>query len=91
MVVVFDEYFHVLFQSSKPSTSLLSNVLIKLQVTLEINELLLSSYAKEKVKEALFQMVPLKSLGLDRFSACFYQTYWHIVRDEVCSTITIFS
>lgn len=54
-----------------------------------MNEALLSSYDKE-VKAALFQMAPLKSLKLNNFSACFYQPYWHVVGEEVCSTTLSF-
>lgn len=33
---------------------------------------------------ALQQMTPLKSQGPNSFSACFYQSYWHIVSEKIC-------
>lgn len=35
-------------------------------------------------------MVPLKSLGPEGFSACFYQAYWHIVGEEVREVVLKF-
>lgn len=35
-------------------------------------------------------MVPMKSPGLDRFNACFFQTYWKTIGDEVCTTMLNF-
>lgn len=36
------------------------------------------------------QMAPLKSLGLDGFSACFFQSYWYVVGNDVCKAILQF-
>lgn len=52
-------------------------------VTTEMNAKLLKKITRDDIKEALMHMVPLKSLGTDGFNADFYQSYWHIVRDEV--------
>lgn len=35
-------------------------------------------------------MTPLKSPGLDGFSACFYQAYWDIIKTEVCNIVLKF-
>lgn len=43
--------------------------------------------SRDEDMEALSQMKPLKSPSPDGFSASFYQTYWRIVGEEVCSTI----
>lgn len=37
----------------------------------------------EEIKEALFQMHPLKALGPDGLHCPFFQKYWHIVGPEV--------
>lgn len=50
-----------------------------------MNEALLRLYTKEEVKEAQVQMVPLKSPGPDGFNASFFQSYKHIVGEEVSS------
>jgi hypothetical protein len=42
------------------------------RVTLEMNTGLLQIFTQAEVEKALFQMQPLKSLGPDGFSACFY-------------------
>lgn len=44
-------------------------------------------YTNEEVKDALFQMDPLKSPDSDGFSACFYQRYCHLVRELVSSVV----
>lgn len=35
-------------------------------------------------------MASLKFLGLDSFSACFYQAYWHIIGEKVCYAVLNF-
>lgn len=42
-------------------------------------------FTTEEVQEALNQMSPLKSLGLDGFVVGFYQQHWSIVKNDVCS------
>ncbi|GMJ08752.1 hypothetical protein HRI_004544400 [Hibiscus trionum] len=41
----------------------------------------------EEIREALFQMHPSKSPGVDGFHASFYQRNWDIVGKVVCNTI----
>jgi hypothetical protein len=41
----------------------------------------------EEIEVALFQMAPLKALGPDGLNACFYQTNWTILKEEVCQVI----
>jgi hypothetical protein len=51
---------------------------------------LLQHFSREEVTFALNQMHPLKSLGLDGYSAAFYQKYWYSVRGEVCKAVLSF-
>ncbi|XP_042942922.1 uncharacterized protein LOC122277108 [Carya illinoinensis] len=52
-----------------------------------MNDRLLKNFSIAEVEEALRQMVPLKSLGPDGFGACFYQSHWNQVADEVCVAV----
>lgn len=53
------------------------------KVTAEMNSELTKTFTKEKVEMTLIQMAPLKSPSPDGFNPCFYQTYWHIVSENV--------
>lgn len=41
----------------------------------------------EEISKALNQMAPLKALGPDGFSACFFQQNWGTVHVEVCNAV----
>jgi hypothetical protein len=60
------------------------------RVTADMNVALLREYKMEEVELALSQMHPLKSLGPDSFSACFYQKSWATVKSEVNSAVLDF-
>lgn len=92
MARILTTYFKSLFHSSHPSNRLIEHCTSKVTtcVTTDMNEALLAPFTLEKIKTTLLQMAPLKSLRPDGFSACFYQSYWHNVKDEVCSTILLF-
>lgn len=55
-----------------------------------MNAQLQLQYTREEVHAELQQMAPLKSLGLDGFSACFYQSYWPIIGAEVSKAVLQF-
>jgi hypothetical protein len=57
------------------------------KVTLAMNEGLMQAFTIEEVRTALNQMAPLKALGPDGFSACFYQKNWAIVGLEVSQVV----
>jgi hypothetical protein len=61
------------------------------KVTQSMNEDLLKEFTAAEVDAALAQMHPLKSPGLDGFSACFYQRSWATVRSEVCKAVLDFT
>jgi hypothetical protein len=44
----------------------------------------------EEVEVTLGQMHPLKSLGPNGFTACFYQRSWETVKKEVCKDVLDF-
>ena len=60
------------------------------KVTDNMLEVLLGEFTAEEVKVALFQMGPTKAPGPDGMNALFYQKFWHIVGDDVVSTILNF-
>jgi hypothetical protein len=56
-------------------------------VTLEMNTELMKEFRREEINIALNQMAPLKAPGPDGFNACFFQTNWATIGDEVCSVV----
>jgi len=76
-------YFKDLFTSSNPID--FSGVLQAMDqvVTLDMNTTLLQRYNSKEVKQALFQMQPSKSPGLDGMPPFFFQKYWHIVGQDI--------
>ena len=73
IVVTAINYFQDLFTSSNPAD--FSGVLNAMDhiVTLAMNTTLLQRYSSEEVKQALFQMHPLKSPRLDGMPPFFFQ------------------
>jgi hypothetical protein len=57
------------------------------RVTPEMNCRLTRAYSHEEIREAIFQMSPLKAHGPDGYSAGFFQDNWPIVGEEVCQAI----
>lgn len=81
-----------MFQSSHPSIQTLeaSTGTVDKKVTTTMNSDLTVEFTREEIEKALKQMVTPKFSSLDDFNPRFYQTYWHIVRDEVTSVILNF-
>jgi hypothetical protein len=51
---------------------------VPVKVSPEMNAKLIAPYTEAEVKEALFQMFPTKSPGLDGFPAHFFQHHWDL-------------
>lgn len=49
----------------------------------EMNADLQVDFIVQEVKDAIFDMAPLQSLGPDGYGAIFYQTYWEEIGDKV--------
>jgi hypothetical protein len=60
------------------------------RVSKGMNNRLFCKFEVVKVNKALTQMHPLKSLGPDGFSACFYQNSWSTVLSDVCKAVLDF-
>jgi hypothetical protein len=57
------------------------------KVTATMNNCLIAAFSEKEVKEALFQMFPTKSPGLDGFPAQFFQRHWVLCGTQVTSII----
>lgn len=70
-----NNFFSQLFTTSYPS--IIEEVLafVQSRVTMNMNEELVANISIEEVRYALFQIHPLKALGLDGLLALFYQRY----------------
>lgn len=44
-------------------------------------------FSKEEIKEAVFQIRPLKALGVDGKPAYFYQRYWYIKGQDTVNAV----
>jgi hypothetical protein len=56
-------------------------------VTQEMNEKLVQPFDDTEVKQALFQMYPLKAPGPDGFPAHFFQKHWDLCGAEVTTAV----
>ena len=56
---------------------------VKSVVPDDLNQTLLLPFHREEFRTALFQMKPLKALGLDGLHALVFQQCWDIIGDEV--------
>jgi hypothetical protein len=57
------------------------------RVSASMNADLLREFSREEIEAALFQMGLYKALGPDGLNACFFQTNWPTMREEVCHVI----
>jgi hypothetical protein len=60
------------------------------QVTPKMNDMLCKEFSDEKISDALFQIGPLKALGIDGFPARFFQHNWEKVKDSVIKGVMDF-
>jgi hypothetical protein len=84
------EYFHQLFNSSRPDCVQEVVSQVDSVVTPDMNGSLLHQFSGEEIRRALFQMSPSKAPGPDGMTALFFQKYWHIVGDDVSNAILDF-
>ncbi|CAM8988566.1 unnamed protein product [Rhodiola kirilowii] len=64
--------------------------MVPVKVTSAMNQKLDDPYTINEVRAALFQMHPTKAPGMDGFSAMFYQSFWGIIKDDVCEEVLRF-
>ena len=81
------DYFSELFTTSSPTKAVEVANTVQRCIMEEMNEQLTKEFQKEEIVQAISQMHPTKAPGPDGMSALFYQKYWDIIGDDVCSII----
>lgn len=76
------KYFENIFTSTNVDEQMPDGVMFK-RITDNQKESLLHSVSEEETKAAVFAMYPEKSPGMDGLNPCFFQAYWHIVKNDV--------
>ena len=90
VVAVASDYFHTLFHASAGDQMEKCLDAVPSRVTEDMLMVLSSEFTAEEVKVALFQMGPIKAPGPNGMNALFYQKFWHIVGDDMVSTVLDF-
>lgn len=90
VVGIIKEYFQGLYQ--KPPARDFDDIisLIDSSISDECNARLVRDISREEVKQAIFQMGPLKAPGSDGFPGLFFQSYWDTVGEDVFSAVQDF-
>ena len=83
-------YFETIFHSGTCESMEECLNTVPQKMTTEMTEELMRPYSVEEVKAALFQMGSTKAPGPDGMNALFYQKFWHIVGNDVCSAVLDF-
>jgi hypothetical protein len=60
---------------------------VLVSVTASMNDKLLEAFEEGEVKQALFQMFPLKSLGSYGYPTQFFQKHWDLCGGEVTNAL----
>jgi hypothetical protein len=83
----FIDFYSNLFSSQNPRGIDECLSYLDHRVSNDMNQFLLKPFTGEEVRNAMFQMNPLKSPGPDGFSAGFYQQSWGVVGEEVTKAV----
>ena len=81
---VVEQYFQELFTSTNPTSMESVLDLLDNLITPNMNNALLQWYMSDEVRQALFQMHPSKSLGLDGMSPFFFLFFFFPEILEYC-------
>lgn len=87
------KYFTKLFTPNVCNLDYMREIIteaIEPRVTTEENEKLVTLPSPEEIKEALFSINPEKAPGPDGFSACFFQSNWAIVGEDMIKEVREF-
>ena len=83
---VFLDYFHDIF-TTNPSNMDIIFQSMRCKVTVEMNGMLDKEFTKMEIKNALDQMNPNKAPSPDGMTACFYQKFWDILRNDINNVV----
>lgn len=81
------EYFSDLFISTTPTGVHDTCSVVREKLTQEHFNWCQQNFSAQEVKEALFQMDPLKAPGPDGLPTLFFHKYWHLIGSEVNSAV----
>ena len=84
------KYFTDLFTSKEEEHKHIVEAAITPMISEENNEILISIPSANEIRAALFSIHSDKAPGPDGFSACFFQTNWETIKDEIISEIQSF-
>lgn len=87
IVGYFRDKFEELFSSSFLNFSSDLDNLLSENITDEENNELQRIPSKEEIKECVWSLHPLKSLGPESFSSIFFRSYWTTVKERVCKFV----
>jgi hypothetical protein len=59
-------------------------------ITKEMNKTLCREFSDEEVGDTLFQIGPVKALGPDGLSGCFFQRNWALMKKDVIDAVKDF-
>lgn len=79
---VIDRYFEDMF-STRAMGECLSDIIQFAEISEKQKHDLIQPIIKEEVKDAVYDMHPEKSPGMDMLNLSFFQSYWDIVRTDV--------
>ena len=84
------EHYAELFNSSNPSE--FEEVLQGIPSTISnlVNIQLIKPVTDLEIKQAIFSMFPNKAPGVDGMPPLFFQTYWHIIKNDIVHAVTSF-
>ncbi|XP_024199817.1 uncharacterized protein LOC112203016 [Rosa chinensis] len=83
------QYYTEIFSTGGTDSTAISEIIgaTSTKVTSSMNAELVMPYSDEEIKRALFQMHPSKSPGPDGMTPFFFQKYWNIVSNDVCTAV----
>lgn len=84
------EYFEYLFSDARVKDMESALSVVEPLVTWEMNNFLIQQVTDAEIKEAVFQLGPLKSPGSDGFLGLFYQKYWEGVSSQIYGVVGSF-
>lgn len=83
-------YYEQIFKAQMSDPSPVVQQVISPTITTEMNQSLIAPPSALEIKDALFSIHPDKAPGPDGFSACFYQSFWDVIGEEVTKDIQEF-